>query len=115
MNWSRFPTMKCLAVALPVALLVSAPVQAEDTTLEQAFGFGQFSGAATYCGVPRADVLAMAGTLLKGAGIDPDAASPEMKKFTEGVTAGVTAMKATDAPDCDSVKTAFNDARDKLK
>ena len=114
MNWSSISTMKCLVVVLPVALLVSAPVQAEDT-LEQAFGFGQFSGAATYCGVPRADVLAMAATLLKGAGIDPDSASPEMKKFTEGVTAGVAAMKEKDAPDCDSVKTAFNDARDKLK
>jgi hypothetical protein len=114
MNWSSIPTMKCLVVVLPVVLLMSAPVQAEDT-LEQAFGFGQFAGAASYCGVPRADVLAMSGTLLKGAGIDPDTASPEMKKFTEGVTAGVAAMKETDAPGCDSVKTAFNDARDKLK
>jgi hypothetical protein len=110
--------MKCLTLVLPAAFLtaflISAPARADDT-LDQAYGFGQFAGAASFCGVPRADVMDVAGKLLKAVGIDPSSTSPEMTRFTEGVADGTSAMKEKDAPDCAEVKTAFAEAQSKLK
>ncbi len=102
------------AAALLAGILLAAPAHAEDS-LEQAFGVGQFTGAATFCGIPRPDVLVVSKKLLGAFGIASDGPSPEMTKFTEGVAAGTTEMRGMAKPNCDEVKEAFADVQSRMK
>ncbi|WP_238185058.1 hypothetical protein [Methylobacterium trifolii] len=102
------------ALILGVALTVSAPVTAE-TPEEMAFGFGQFTGSATFCKVPKEKVQELASALLVSSGIKTDGPSPAMTRFTEGVTDGIKAMSAPDAASCTDVVTAFDAAYEKIQ
>lgn len=98
--------MRALMGAMVVfGLMAGSAAHAEDNDV--AYGAGQFVGAATFCGVPRAEVMPVATALLKTAGVDPSGPSPEMTRFTEGVAAGVKEMKENPQATCDQVKEAF--------
>jgi hypothetical protein len=99
---------------LACALAGSAPASAE-TPEELAFGFGQFTGAATFCKMPKDQVSQLADTMLTGSGIDTGGPSPAMTRFKEGVADGVRSMSAPDAATCAEVKSAFDEAYAKLK
>ena len=101
--------IRLAAAALAVsAISVSAPLRAE-TPEEIAFGLGQFTGAATFCEIPRAKVNEVAAALLTSAGIDSSGPSPEMTKFTAGVADGVRTMSGPEAASCGDVTTAFDE------
>ena len=85
--------------------------RAED---DVAFATGQFTGAATFCGVPRSEVLPVAMALLKMAGVDASGPSPEMTQFTAGVADGVREMKDNPPATCDEVKEGFSQMKAKL-
>ncbi|GLS44677.1 hypothetical protein [Methylobacterium brachythecii] len=109
--------MKLLTLAASAAVLFGLASQSAraETPEEIAFGFGQFTGAATFCKLPKDKVQAVAAGLLGTAGIDMSGPGPEMTKFKEGVTDGVRSMQAPDASSCEDVTTAFNQAYEKLQ
>ncbi|GJD94676.1 hypothetical protein [Methylobacterium iners] len=104
----------CFAAAIAGLVALSGPALAE-TPEETAFGFGQFTGAATFCKIPREKVNQVASALLESAGIDASGPSPAMKRFTEGVADGVPTMSGPEASSCADVTTAFNEAYDKIQ
>src|ERR1700712_3294431 len=81
--------------------------RAQDAS-EVAFAAGQFTGAATFCGVPRPEVMALAKAMLDVAGVDSSGPGPEMTRFTQGVTAGTLEMKEKAPATCDEVKEGFS-------
>ena len=85
--------------------------RAED---DMPFAAGQFTGAATFCGVPRAEVMPVATALLKMAGVDASGPSPEMTRFTAGGADGVREMKDNPPATCDEVKEGFSQMKAKL-
>ncbi len=85
-----------------------------DEMQDQAYAAGQFAGAATFCGVPRDDVNALAKAMLEAFGVDSSGPNPGMTKFTEGVTAGVKEQRDAPQATCDEVKQGFAQMKGKL-
>ena len=94
-----------MAAAL-VACMASTAARAQDAD-EIAFAAGQFTCAATVCGVPRAEVMPLAKAMLEASGVDPNGPSPAMTRFTEGVASGTREQKDTPQATCDEVKDGF--------
>lgn len=90
---------------------VGGVARAQD---DMSFAAGQFTGAATFCGVPRTEVMPVAMALLKIAGVDASGPGPEMTQFTAGVTEGVREMKENPQATCDEVKEGFSQMKAKL-
>ena len=86
-----------------------------DEKADQAFAAGQLTGAATFCGVPRDEVNALAKAMLDAFGVDSSGPNPAMARFTEGVTAGVEEQKNTPEATCDEVKQGFDLMKQKMK
>ena len=107
-------TQRYLAAALAAALLAGATSARAETKDEMAFGFGQFVGAASFCKIPREKVNKVAAALLASAEIDSSGPSPEMTRFTAGVTAGVKEMSQPGAASCADVTAAFDGAYEKV-
>lgn len=82
---------------------------------EVAFAAGQFTGAAIFCGLPRPEVMALAKAMLDVAGVDSGGPSPEMTRFTQGVTAGTVEMKDKAPATCDEVKEGFKQMQTKVQ
>ena len=95
-----------LVVGMVVACLASGAAWADEKE-DQAYAAGQFTGAATVCGVPREEVNALAKAMLDAFGVDSSGPSPAMAKFTEGVAAGAKEQKDTPQATCDEVKQGF--------
>ena len=106
--------MRGLMIAVVACgVCLGGAARAEDDDLP--FAAGQFAGAATFCGVPRADVNQVSAAMLKMAGVDSSGPSPEMKRFTEGVTAGMREMKENPQATCDEVKEGVAQMKGKLQ
>lgn len=103
-----------LAGLVVCGTVVGGAARAQDAG-EVAFAAGQFVGAATFCGVPRAEVTPMAKAMLDMAGVDSSGPSPGMTRFTEGVAAGTTEMKEKPPASCDEVKAGFAQMKDQMK
>ena len=86
-----------------------------DEKADQAFAAGQFTGAATFCGVPRAEVNALAKSMLDAFGVDSSGPNPTMTRFTEGVTAGTTEQRDAPQATCDEVKEGFEQMKGKIQ
>ena len=99
------------AVVVVCGVSMGSVARADD---DVAFATGQFTGAATFCGVPRTEVLPVAMALLKMAGVDASGPSPEMTRFTAGVADGVREMKDNPPATCDEVKEGFSQMKAKL-
>ena len=101
-----------LSALVMCGVCTGSVARAEDD--DTAFAAGQFTGAATFCGVPRAEVLPVATALLKMGGVDAGAPSPEMTRFTAGVADGVREMKEHPQATCGEVKEGFDQMKAKL-
>ncbi len=86
-----------------------------DEKADQAFAAGQFAGAATFCGVPRAEVNALAKSMLDAFGVDSSGPNPMMTRFTEGVTAGTQEQRDAPQATCDEVKQGFEQTKGKFQ
>ena len=86
-----------------------------DEKADQAFAAGQFTGAATFCGMPRAEVNALAKSMLDAFGVDSSGPNPTMTRFTEGVTAGTTEQRDAPQATCDEVKEGFEQMKGKIQ
>ena len=101
---------------LGVVFACSVPGLARaDETADQAFAAGQFTGAATFCGIPRAEVNALAKAMLDAFGVDSSGPNPMMSKFTEGVTAGTKEQRDAPQATCDEVKQGFAQMKSKVE
>ena len=96
-------------------LLAGSQAYAQDSLMAQAYGYGHFAGAATYCGVPRPDVLRVAIKLLTLSGVDTSGPGPAMAKFTEGVSEAIVTMRQQPDADCEGVKADFAGAKMNLQ
>ncbi len=103
-----------IVLGLALALGLSAPARADEKE-DQAFAAGQFTGAATFCGVPREQVNALAKAMLDAFGVDSSGPSPAMTKFTEGVTAGATEQRDAPQATCDEVKEGFGQMKARMQ
>ena len=92
---------------------LSGSVQADEAE-DQAFAAGQFTGASTFCGVPRDEVNALAKAMLDAFGVDSSGPNPAMAKFTEGVTAGMAEQRDAPQATCDEVKQGFAQMKGKM-
>lgn len=106
---------RALTTLLLAGTLVGSLPASAETPEELAFGFGQFTGAATFCKMPKDQVSQVAKALLTASGIDASGPSPAMTRFTEGVADGVRSMSAPDAAPCTDVKSAFDEAYSKVQ
>ncbi len=97
-----------LASTMAMACLLTVlPAHAEDSMIDQAYGYGHFAGVATYCGVPRPGVLRVSIKLLTLSGVDTSGSGPAMAKFTEGVSEAIVELRQQPDADCEGVKAAF--------
>ena len=103
-----------VALTLIVSCGVSGVARADEKA-DQAFAAGQFTGAATFCGVPRNEVNALAKAMLDAFGVDSNGPNPAMTRFTQGVTAGVEEQKNTPEATCDEVKQGFAQMKEKMQ
>ena len=106
---------RALSTLLLACALASPFPASAETPEELAFGFGQFTGAATFCKMPKDQVSQVAKTMLTASGIDASGPSPAMTRFTEGVADGVRSMSGPEAASCADVKAAFEDAYAKIQ
>jgi len=106
--------MRWILLGVVLACGLSSVARADDKA-DQAFAAGQFAGAATFCGVPRSDVNALAKSMLDAFGVDSSGPNPMMTRFTEGVTAGTQAQRDAPQATCDEVKQGFEQMKDKFK
>ncbi len=105
--------MRWMVLGLVLLCGVSGVAHADEKE-EQAFAAGQFTGAATFCGVPRAEVNALAKAMLDAFGVDSSGPNPAMTKFTEGVADGVREQKDAPQATCDEVKQGFAQMKGKM-
>lgn len=103
-----------LAGLIVCGTAVGGTARAQDAG-ELAFGAGQFVGAATFCGVPKAEVTPLAKAMLDMAGVDSSGPSPGMTRFTEGVAAGAKEMKEKPPATCEEVKAGFAQMQTQMK
>ena len=106
--------MRCMVFGVVLLCGVSGVAQADERA-DQVFAIGQFTGAATFCGVPRQEVNELAKTILDALDVDSSGPNPMMSKFTEGVTAGVKEQKDTPQATCDEVKQGFEQMKAKTQ
>ena len=106
--------LRWVMLTLVVSCGLSGAAQADEKA-DQAFAAGQFTGAATFCGVPRTEVNAVAKAMLDAFGVDSSGPIPAMTRFTEGVTAGVEEQKNTPEATCDEVKQGFAQMKEKMQ
>ena len=105
--------MRWMMLGMVVAVAMSGTAQADEKE-DQAFAAGQFTGASTFCGVPRDEVNALAKAMLDAFGVDSSGPNPAMKKFTEGVAAGAKEQKDAPQATCDEVKAGFAQMKGKM-
>ena len=106
--------MRWIVLGVVLACGVSSLARADETA-DQAFAAGQFTGAATFCGVPRVEVNALAKSMLDAFGVDSSGPNPMMTKFTEGVTAGTKEQRDAPQATCDEVKQGFEQMKGKME
>ena len=99
--------VRILALFGTLALVGTVSPAWADDAEDQVFAAGQFTGASTFCGVPRPDANALAKAMLDAFGVDSSGPSPAMAKFTEGVASGVREQRDTPQASCDEVKSGF--------
>ena len=92
-----------------------AGVARADEKADQAFAAGQFTGASTFCGVPRAEVNALAKSMLDAFGVDSSGPNPLMTRFMEGVTAGTQEQRDAPQTTCAEVKEGFEQMKSKFE
>ena len=107
--------MRWIAVGVALMFVMPGMARADDDKAEQAFAAGQFTGAATFCGVPRGEVNALAKAMLDAFGVDSSGPSPLMTKFTEGVAAGAKEQKDDPQATCDEVKQGFGQMKSRMQ
>jgi hypothetical protein len=104
----------CFSAIIASTLVGFAGTARAQDASEIAFAAGQFVGTASFCGVPRDEVLPIAAAMLKLAGVDPDGPSPGMTRFKEGVTAGTKEMNEKPPVTCNEVKEGVSQMKTQL-